>query len=78
MKDKKEKESESEGQTTSGKVSLRLSSGEKRIYAVANVDDQAPITGSTMAWNDIKTVAQLKGNIISLKQEAILGLQVNY
>ena len=71
LKDKKEKESESEGQTTSGKVSLRLSSGEKRIYAVANVDDQAPITGPTMAWNDIKTVAQLKGNIISLKQEAI-------
>lgn len=71
LKDKKEKESESEGQTTSGKVSLRLSSGEKRIYAVANVDDQAPITEPTMAWDNIKTVKQLKENIISLKQEAI-------
>lgn len=71
LESKTEKESESEYQTTSGKVSLRLSSGEKRIYAVANVDVQAPITEPTMAWDDIKTVDQLKGNIISLKQEAI-------
>lgn len=71
LENKTEKTDAASQTTTAGEVSLKVSSGEKRIYAVANVADQAPITTPATAWEDITTVDALKNNIISMTQEAI-------
>ena len=70
-----EKENSEDAATTSGKIKMKISSGEKRIYAVANVpagDSHASLLNDLEEIDDIEG---LKNNVdLSLRRQSIVPM----